>query len=522
MGTVQRETVRASFLDGSCRCVVSTTALGLGVNLPATHVIVRDTTFPGLGPVPTEDLLQMMGRAGRGERAGHAVAIVRPSDDRSAKELGRTLSEEHLPSLVSHFERAKIRSVRRVVSSDADIKIVAGNVAAHLSRCPETGSTVEELKGFFESSLGGKELVRYVPAALAWLSDPARILTYQGEKNRYALTMLGLAATRAVLPLGLAAGLAQLIRDLLTLDRSDQLLSAWRPLDHLIVLELLFGRSPRLRRFSSSLPEKLDTWIGAVPDRASLLHREWISGPPSTSRACEVLGSLGIQPKAPTSDKDEWAYKEAHSAVLRAVILHELGHGVSVNELERRWDLKGLDGTEERWRDEFSWLLTGIAEILDLRCFYFHLREECDSDPDRTKRVKRALLRMRAQTLKLREHISYCSPLGPVLRAIRATRADSSRGRIGVRSIRRLEEAGIRSIEDLMLVEINDLVRLGIRKDFAPNKFVLTSLRWGLGRPRFNSYDALRFSLNGLVSKGAGTFAGPFYSHTFTLQNTAF
>jgi helicase len=81
--------------------------------------------------------------------------------------------------------------------------------------------------------------------------------------------------------------------------------------------------------------------------------------------------------------------------------------------------------------------------------------------------VKRALLRMRAQSLKLREHMGYCSPLGTVLRAIRATRADSKRGRIGIRSIRRLEEAGIRSIEDLAPIEVDGLVRLGIRQDLA-------------------------------------------------------
>jgi len=82
--------------------------------------------------------------------------------------------------------------------------------------------------------------------------------------------------------------------------------------------------------------------------------------------------------------------------------------------------------------------------------------------------VKKALLRIRSQTLELREHLSYCSPLGPVLRAIRAIRARVGEGRsIGVQSIRRLEEAGIRSLEDLALLETNDLIRLGIRRDFA-------------------------------------------------------
>jgi helicase len=105
--------------------------------------------------------------------------------------------------------------------------------------------------------------------------------------------------------------------------------------------------------------------------------------------------------------------------------------------------------------------------VLDLRCFYFHLRQECDADPDRAKRVKSILLRMRAHSFALREYLAYCSPLGPVLRTIRATRAGFEGHSVGVRSIRRLEEAGIRSLEDLAPYEITDLIGLGIRQDLA-------------------------------------------------------
>ena len=468
MPAAQRESVRAAFRTGRCRCVVSTTALGLGVNLPATHVIVRDATFPGVGALSTGDLLQMMGRAGRGEQAGHAVAIVRPSDVRSASELQSELIEERLPELVSHFERVAARTRRSAIGTDHDTKIVATHVAAHLSRCPETASTIEELRGFFGHSLGGKELVRRVPTALEWLSDPARVLAHQSDGGRYALTTLGLAATRTALPLDLAAGFGQLIRDLLTLDPSDQLLATWRPLDHFIVLGLLFDRSPKLRRFNASLPEKLDAWLDAAPGRTSLLHRRWIAGSAASSRASEVLGSLGVRPAAQTGGIDEWARKEANLAILGAAVLHELGQGVTMDELERQWGLSGLSGTVERWRDELSWLLSGVAEMLDLRCFYYHLREECDADPDRTKRVKRVLQRMRAQTFELREHLSYCSPLGPVIRGLRTAEFTAGKKpRVGIRSMRRLEEAGIRSFEDLAPMEADDLVRLGIRQDLA-------------------------------------------------------
>ena len=74
MSLARREAVRAALYAGQSKCVVTTTALGLGVNLPATHVVVRDTTFPGIGPLGVGELLQMMGRAGRGERPGEAVA----------------------------------------------------------------------------------------------------------------------------------------------------------------------------------------------------------------------------------------------------------------------------------------------------------------------------------------------------------------------------------------------------------------------------------------------------------------
>jgi helicase len=289
---------------------------------------------------------------------------------------------------------------------------------------------------------------------------------FRDEHGRYRLTTLGLAATRAVLPLGVASGFAQLLRDLMSVDPTDQLLVGWRHLDTLIVLELLFDRGPKLRRFSSALPKQVDAWMNAEPNRGSLLHKEWIAGARGTSGASEVLGSLGVRSASVVGKNEELARKEAYSAILRATILYELGEGLSAGELERRWSLTNLAGIEERWRDERLWLLAGLAEILDLRCFYFHLREECEGDRERIKRVKKLLLRMRAQVFELRERLKYCSPLGPILRDVRQTQFANGRT-IGVQSIRRLEEAGIRNLDDLARLQVTDLIELGVRRDFA-------------------------------------------------------
>lgn len=473
MPKASRERVRRAFAAGECRCVVSTTALALGVNLPATHVVVRDVTFPGVGKLSLADLVQMTGRAGRGDRAGYAVAIVRPADGWKAEELAVALREERIPPLVSAFER-NCAGEKEVGDRTDDLSSSGwALVAAQLARHPDEGLTQEGLEAFFVRSLGGVKLAQEVCPALVWLADPARALAHRKEDGRYVLTALGRAATKATLPPKVAAGYAGLLRDLLTVDPGDTLLADWHPLDHLVTLELLSDASPFLRPYGVKLAGQLHGWMETPRDgNASLLYREWIAGEPETSRAAELLGSLGLtRPRARKgSDKTEggWAHNAAHLALLRAVIIYERGAGTSVEDLTRRWSLPGLEGVEERWRDNLLWLLSGVAQILELPCFYYHLREECVAGQERVKRVKQILKRMRAQTFELREHIKYCSPLGSLLRSMHRTFPAKGKGqRVGAGTIRHLEGAGVHSLADLARLGTDDMVRLGVRRDFA-------------------------------------------------------
>lgn len=461
--TSNREQIRNSFMQGQRRCLVTTTALGLGVNLPATHVIIRDTTFPGVGRLSTNDLLQMMGRAGRGDQHGHALAMVRKNDGWEPDDLAHAIAQEKFPELISPFEQAFMASGWQSGRSSVNPVPASNLVAIHLARLSEQGQTVEQIKSFFTHSLGGHFLVSQVDEALNWLREPQHLLAWRDEKETYRLTALGIKAIQSVLPLELACGVGQLIRDLLTVDSTDQFVESWRPLDHLIVLNLLYENMPTLRPYSNDLAHQVDAWMEQNPLHIPLLYREWIAGEPGHSRAAEVLGSLGLVFERNKTQRGDEARKIAYKAVFHSIVLYQHGLGITIENLERQWKVKGIEGVEERWRDDYLWLLNGLGKILELRCFYFHLRENCAASDERTLRVKKIIDRIRWQTLDLQEHIKYCSPLGPLLRSLKRM----PNFRVGIGTIRRLEDTGILNLKDITLLSTEDLVKIGIRRNIA-------------------------------------------------------
>jgi hypothetical protein len=340
-----------------------------------------------------------------------------------------------------------------------------------VARNQERGLSADEIRSFFSRSLGGRNIVARIQNALSWLTDPSNVLAFRDEREKYKLTTLGLSAARGILPLQMGAGVGQLIRDLLSIDDSDGLLGQWRPLDHLIVLNLLAENAIQLRHFSDSLVEAVDAWMERNSQSTPLLYRQWIIGQSGQSRSAEVLGSLGINRTSQSCDVEENARREAYLAVFRSIILYELGNGQSIYDVERRWKLKGLDGIQERLRDDFLWMLSGLEKIYDVRCFYFHLKEECQADKDRIQGVKKSLRMLQIQTFELREHIKYCSPLGPLLRSLRRSRVNGDDTHIGIQSLRRLEDAGFRTLAELAGITVEDMTRLGLRPSVA-NKII--------------------------------------------------
>jgi hypothetical protein len=297
--------------------------------------------------------------------------------------------------------------------------------------------------------------------------DPSRALAYSIEDSRYRMTVLGSAGLRTMLPLDYVAGFGQLIRDLISLDPHAGLLNRWSGLDHLFVMALLSERTPVLRRFSEDHADQIDGFLESRPlHQKSLLFARWVMGAAAVSKADELFGSLGLSAEAPIHVETSTARKKAYVAMLSAIVLDERSQGASVVTLQDRWSVSIGEGAEEGWRDTALWLLAGHAQVSDLRCFYHHLKE-LDATAAQTQAVKSALRRLRVQSYELVQRIKYCSPLGPLVKGIRASRGIGTKPQVGAGTIVTLEAAGIKTMRQVAALDVEQLVALGVQRRFA-------------------------------------------------------
>jgi helicase len=141
----ERAVVERAFREGKLRCLVATTTLAMGLNLPARRVVVRDTTRydEALGspvPLPAMEVQQMLGRAGRPryDPYGEAVLIAR---DRSEEE---DLRDRYLTAPPEDVE-SRLASVS-VLRTHVLALVASGEVRSW-----------EELEEFLRSTYYGQE-----------------------------------------------------------------------------------------------------------------------------------------------------------------------------------------------------------------------------------------------------------------------------------------------------------------------------------------------------------------------------
>ncbi|WP_020602256.1 DEAD/DEAH box helicase [Spirosoma spitsbergense] len=451
ISSAARDEVRESFIEGKTRVIVSTTALGMGVNLPASHVIVRDVTFEVSKPVPLGDLLQMMGRAGRGEQEGTAIAIVKDNDAWDKSELVNLLTSEALPDFIP----------ASAVLSSSIVDTIASLVMAHLYRVGPTGKEHGQIQCFFERSLGGAELAALIPETVSWLIRQK--LAYIDESKIIRLTNLGNHTAKYILPPSIAAGIAQLMRDILSLDEKDEYLQRWSLMDNLFLIHLLSNNTTVSVRYSDARAKKVDSWFESNPEELSIIYRNWVRGQEGFSRADEILGSLGVKLEGSGRLANEKARKKCYEALIKAIVLYELAKGKLPKDIEREYDIKNVEGVQEKWRDHVIWLLSGMAKLYKVPNFYFHLKEHCQADKDRVQRVENFFKKLEFRVYAGIEELKYCHPLGSLLHGIKRITNNVGAG-IGIQTMNRLVENGITTYAQLCKMKLEDFTSIGIHK----------------------------------------------------------
>ena len=156
-----------------------------------THVIVRDLTFQGSDPLPVDQLVQMAGRAGRGDKRGHAFFIHRKNDAWKIERLLSELKEPPFPKPSSALRGAGERSNPQ--DRERYIPRVASVILSLLVR-KDAAMSAAEVEKFFNRSLVGNAFRGRLHEALYWMCDSRRALAYRTEEGSIAATSLGKAA----------------------------------------------------------------------------------------------------------------------------------------------------------------------------------------------------------------------------------------------------------------------------------------------------------------------------------------
>jgi hypothetical protein len=314
---------------------------------------------------------------------------------------------------------------------------------------------MENLRTFSRALLAGDEMTPVLDQAVRWLTGSNVLLAYRPEDSTDLIpTRLGQACCRSGLPPSVIASLASLLRDILSIDSEQRLLPQLGQLDLLLLAELLADRAFVRGRFSGKLEEQVDAWAESVSDK-SLLFNHWIRGREGFSKAVEIFGSLGI---SEGTRNPESSRHHGYLSMRAAAILWNRGSGVPWVDITRRWSVDPETIAEEEWRRSRTHLLSGFAEAFDVRCFFFHLKQECGTNDQRILTTKNHLRRLRAQCFNLLGRLKHCSPLGPLLVSMKRAGAKG----IGPATIEKLEASGVTSAARFLELNESNADDLGI------------------------------------------------------------
>ncbi|GLI06721.1 hypothetical protein YDYSG_27510 [Paenibacillus tyrfis] len=452
MSFASRNAVREAVLSRKVRVVVSTTSLAMGVNLPSSHVIIRDIVFPGVKKLDTSEIMQMLGRAGRGDNNGVGVVFCKHSDG-NLEELESSLRNEVYPEVKSQFYNEENGSNWRINNENDYRK--THQIIGLLHRLGPT--SLKNIEGFLENSWGGNYLkvmlIEQLKLLVKW-----KLAYYNDDTGEYSLTKLGQVSSKAYLPPIAAANIGQLIRDLIQNQSDGNHLAQFTAIDSIILLCLTCDELKPVVRYSKDIESKITSYMERLPiSEKSYLFRQWISTDPVA-----LWGSVCIDNRK-LKEKD--AIKEVHQATYLAMLIYDLSKGVSVQDINSRYLIE-VQEIEEKLRDVTLWLLASLEKIFEVKNFYYHLKSVCNASFEDTRKVEKAFRRNKSLVYALLPNLKYKSSLGQLVRGIKKL-YPNAKSHPGEATIKKLEEMGINSLRDLLDVSPRALVSNGINQNYA-------------------------------------------------------
>ncbi|ESS12348.1 MAG: superfamily II helicase [uncultured archaeon A07HR60] len=276
--SAHRAAVESAFRDRHLACICATPTLAAGVNVPARRVVVRDQeryTGSEMAPIPSLEVHQMCGRAGRPGLDPYGEAIL-VGDEESRDELkGRYIEADAEP----------------VESQLAD----PGALRTHVLSVVAAGFTETQtgILGLLESTYyaherGTAELADDIAAALEDLVEMNHLERDTGGENRFAATDLGSQTSRQYVRPETGARIVSGLETVATMNESG-LLTALELVCHTPDMQDTYlGNQERadMHRFVQSRSQLLTTdpmetdsyegWLESM--KTARILAEWIDG----------------------------------------------------------------------------------------------------------------------------------------------------------------------------------------------------------------------------------------------------
>jgi helicase len=178
--------------DSGLRVIAATTTLAMGINTPASSVVIAGLVHPGDNPYSVAEYKNLVGRAGRLGFAEKGTSYLLALDPRAEHDMWHRYVKGVPEDLASRF-----------LSVGTDPRSLIIRVLASVGRAAKNGVPSDEIISFLESSFGAYQAQRL---QTGWQWDRRDFTAALNDLTRHGLVELNAANAYQVTPLGRLAG----------------------------------------------------------------------------------------------------------------------------------------------------------------------------------------------------------------------------------------------------------------------------------------------------------------------------